>query len=173
LPIAGPTSKTWREEALTEANELEGLAAWIHEHADPDQRPNPELFAYLVEHLQAVRETAASARPTGWRRRLPAWSAAWGGAPVERTRSNLDAVAADLLRLAPRAYVQGEMPGLLAHVNRFLEKSDPRRMRVEDLARKPRPSRSTTMSGGPLWGRFTPPARSGAETYGDCAASAT
>ena len=40
---------------------------------------------------------------------------------------------ATLLRLAPASYLSGELPSLHAHVNRFLDKSDPRRARVEQV----------------------------------------
>jgi hypothetical protein len=70
-------------------------------------------------------------------RRLGRWSrfvSALGGASVERANSHLDAVEADLLRLAPDPYLRGALPGLVAHVRAHLPAHDPRRQRVEEIA---------------------------------------
>jgi hypothetical protein len=138
VPGRGPSSSAWREEAITRANELEGLATWIEGHRERE-RSDGEVFAYVREHLSAVRRTAAheDRRPDG--KPLGRWTrlmSAWRGAAHERALGNLDAVEATLLRMAPGSYLCGEMPSLLAHVNRFLPKGDPRRARVEQLAAK-------------------------------------
>ena len=57
-----------------------------------------------------------------------------GGAAVERTNSQLDAVETDLLRLLPDPYLRGQLPNLVAHVRAHLEPEDPRRQRVEEIA---------------------------------------
>jgi hypothetical protein len=64
-----------------------------------------------------------------------------GGASVERVNSHLDAVEADLLRLAPDPYLRGALPDLVAHARAHLPAGDPRRERVEavDLAVTKRP----------------------------------
>jgi len=111
---------------------LDGLAAWIEAHPDQDQEPDGALFNHVAEHLAAVRDTAS---PDGRQGRWGSLFAASSGASFERTRGNLDAVEANLLRLAPASYVRGEMASLLAHVNRFLQKA-PRRAPVEQLATK-------------------------------------
>ncbi len=79
-----------------------------------------------------MRETAGD-REEGQRRARRLAAKAKGSA-VERTLGNLDAVEADLLRLAPLDYVQGQMPSLLAQIRRFLPKDDPRRLRSEEIA---------------------------------------
>lgn len=137
-PGRGPTTSAWREEAITRANELEGLATWIEAHRDKSEPPDTESLSYVREHLAAVRRTAAKERgddENSLGRLTKLWSS-WGGASHERALGNLDAVEATLLRLAPPSFLSGEMPSLLAHVNRFLPKADPRRTRVERLATK-------------------------------------
>jgi hypothetical protein len=136
-PGRGPTATAWREEAITRANELQGLATWIV--ATAPVAPDPELLVYLREHLTAVRRTAAredrrpDGQPFSWYTRV---ASAWRGAGHERLLGNLDAVEATLLRIAPDDFVTGELPSLQAHVNRFLEMADPRRMRISDIATK-------------------------------------
>jgi hypothetical protein len=139
VPGRGPTTAAWREEVITRANELEGLAVWIAGHVETNQPSDTAILAYVREHLSAVRRTAAGEdrgpddKPLGvWKRLVSSWR----GAAHERALSNLDAVEATLLRVAPASFVCGEMPGLQAHVNRFLPKADPRRERVDALAAK-------------------------------------
>jgi hypothetical protein len=50
--------------------------------------------------------------------------------------SHLHAAEADLLRRAPSTYVLGEVPSLEAHIRRHLPVDDPRRVRMEAIARK-------------------------------------
>jgi hypothetical protein len=57
------------------------------------------------------------------------------GSDVERAMSNLDAAEATLLRLAPTSFLRGQMPSLLTCVRHHLPANDPRRVRMEDLAR--------------------------------------
>lgn len=127
----GPTSAAWREEAITRANELEGLALWIVNRRDGNGPSDADVLEYVQGHLNAVRKTAANDDHAlgWWGRRMSAWR----GAAHERTLGNLDAVEATLLRLAPASYLSGELPSLHAHVNRFLGKSDPRRARAEQV----------------------------------------
>jgi hypothetical protein len=135
--VGGPTTSAWREEALTRAAELDGLAAWIeHERADIDDIG--DRVETVRRHIRSAREAAAGAplengaRPGLWGRMQSLSS----GSSVERAQGNLDSAEADLLRLAPVYYLCGLMPGLEAHVNRNLPKDDPRRIRVVQLARK-------------------------------------
>jgi hypothetical protein len=53
---------------------------------------------------------------------------------VERVISQLDAVEAELLRIAPSHYLRGELSNLLAHVQLHLQPNDPRRTRLEAIA---------------------------------------
>jgi hypothetical protein len=57
-----------------------------------------------------------------------------GGAPLERTASNLDAAEAGLLRLLPTSDVRALMPSLRAHVGDHLDPGDPRRTRLDEIA---------------------------------------
>jgi hypothetical protein len=140
-PGRGPTTSAWREEAITRANELQGLATLMASGDGATNGPDGDLLAYLREHLSAVRRTAAredrdaNNKPIRLRTRIAGTIA---GAAQQRTLGNLDAVEATLLRLAPDSFVRGEMPSLQAHINRFLPLADPRRDRVSDLARKAR-----------------------------------
>jgi len=137
-PGRGPTTAAWREEAITRANELEGLAEWIAATSDRPAASDPKLLIYVREHLAAVRSTAAGedgkdGKPLSWFSKVVA---AWRGAGHERALGNLDVVEATLLRMAPDSFVSGEVPSVQAHVNRFLPLSDPRRVRVSELSLK-------------------------------------
>jgi hypothetical protein len=149
LPLEGPTSAAWREEALTRAQELEALAIWIRTESSERDNPADEFGERITRHLEAARNTAGAGKgrrrdrdarqgdaseprdPRSWWSR---WWSAWGGSYVQRTMGNLDAVEAHLLRLAPADYVCGEMPSIAAYVCRYLKKDDPRRIRIEKLA---------------------------------------
>jgi hypothetical protein len=146
VPGRGPTTSAWREEALVRANELEGVATWIESRSSDDPIPT-ELLSHIREQLLTVRITAAKLDQDHYGRPLGRWAklkAAWGGAAHQRVLGNLDAVETTLFRVAPPSYVCGEMPSLVAHVNRFLPKADPRRMRVERLATKAETTGETT-----------------------------
>ena len=111
------------------AQELRGLKGWIMAHGNHDPRAT-ELFGTIDTHLAAVTDTAVGKH--GPTKRL-----FWGvtGASFERTLGNLDAAEVDLLRLAPSSVLIPSLPSLLAHINRFLSKDDPRRQAVERIAR--------------------------------------
>ncbi len=147
LPLEGPTSAAWREEALTRAQELEALAVWIATTSSEKNNPAEEFSERIARHLEAARATAGGSknqRTGGDERgtnsagdsqgRLKRWLSLWGGSYFQRTMGNLDAVEAHLLRLAPADYVCGEMPSVAAYVCRYLKKDDPRRVRIEQLA---------------------------------------
>jgi hypothetical protein len=55
---------------------------------------------------------------------------------MECAISNLDAAEADLLQIAPAAYVLGQMPTVLNQVQRYLKPGDPRRNQIEGIAKK-------------------------------------
>ena len=112
-------------------------------------KPGETLDA-IEAHIVAAERAAADDYPRRRRRRngsdaeaagepvstLRGWSrlrAFLGGAAVERTNSQLDAVETDLLRFAPDSYVRGALPNLVAHVSNHLEPGDPRRQRVEAI----------------------------------------
>ena len=131
LPLPRVTSQAWREESLARAAEVLTLANWVDNlppekrtHIDPDA--DKALDAAIRWHV-ATAQTAA--RPGGPARRT--------GARVARAAANLDAAEADLLRRVPLDYLRGQLPSLHAHIRRHLPRDDPRRQRIEDLARQP------------------------------------
>jgi len=133
LPMAGPPSAAWREEALARASELDALAQWIARHGENDQRATKRFHDEIGARLAAVRRTAAG-KEYPWLRRITEWVSIWRGASFNRTLSNLDSIEADLLRMAPQSYLRGELPSIQSHVARFLPKGDPRRDRVDLIA---------------------------------------
>jgi hypothetical protein len=136
LPVSCATSSAWREEALTSADELEGLATWITDQGGRSANLSRSL-AHVRRHIASARLAAAGQDGKTLRERLRLWrrfKSSTSGSSVERAQGHLDAAEVDLLRLAPATYVCGMMPGLEAHVNRYLPKDDPRRRRVAALA---------------------------------------
>jgi hypothetical protein len=134
LGIGGPTSAAWREEARTRALELEGLAGWIKRQPGTDEAGS-QLAARAADHL---RRAADEDDPDGrkWLRPWRRFKRTFRGASVERTLGSLDAVETDLLRIAPDDYVSGLMPSITAHVNRYLPKDDPRRIRIDEITQR-------------------------------------
>jgi hypothetical protein len=123
--VGGPVSTAWGEGTLTRAKELESLLAWLRPHGGGDQE---HLAKAIAQHLEAARDAASHKKQRPWR---PV-----SGSLMERAISNLDAAEADLLQLAPPEYVLGQMSSLLNHVQRHLDRQDPRREEVERIARK-------------------------------------
>ncbi|WP_217897220.1 hypothetical protein [Geodermatophilus saharensis] len=126
-PVGGPVWVAWREGTLTRAAELEALCAWV-------QRSNPRsddeaLVLAIRRHLTAAREAARVARLNPHRR----FRLFRNGPLIERATSNLDAAEAHLLNLLPPAYVLGQMPCLLRHVQCHLPPTDPRRQEFEAI----------------------------------------
>lgn len=134
--IGGPTTAAWREEALTRASELSGLADWIEVIAVDGQKDQHKLLAAIRAQLKRARTTAACLDDPRRRQLLTRFKMSSGGSSVERTLGSLDAAEADLLRLAPASYLCGLMPSLQAHVNRYLPRNDPRRARLDVVAKK-------------------------------------
>jgi hypothetical protein len=124
-PVGGPVWVAWREGTLTRAKELESLRNWLIQHPDVSAR-SADLSKAIDSHLAAARQ-ATESRRWGWLTK---------GARIERAISNLDAAEADLLQLAPPAFVAGQLPCLLNQVQRHLMPSDPRRQQVERVARR-------------------------------------
>lgn len=114
---------------LTRARELKGLKSWIIAHGDYDERAS-ELLSAIDAHLTAVRTTAAD---TGKGRIKRLWRGVTG-ASFERTLANLDAAEVHLLRAAPSCALIPALPSVLAHVNRYLPKHDPRRQALDRIA---------------------------------------
>jgi hypothetical protein len=135
------TNRAWREEALARATEIETLSRWISDlrpglRGVDDEKADKHLVTAIENHVQAVRSAAETGGPS---MRI--------GARLGRVASNLHAAETDLLRRAPSSYVCGEVPSLEAHVRRHLPVDDPRRVRMEAIARKIT-DRSATDEGG-------------------------
>jgi hypothetical protein len=124
--VGGPVSTAWGEGTLTRAKELESLLAWLQ----PDGAPGDQdhLSKAIAHHLEAARQAARHKKQRSWR---PV-----SGSLVERAISNLDAAEADLLQVAPAEYVLGQISSSLNHVQRHLDRQDPRRQEFERVARK-------------------------------------
>jgi hypothetical protein len=121
--VGGPASTAWRECALTRAKELESLSNWVfrnHRREGAD-----DLMNAIQQHLVAARQAANDKN----RFRVKGNSAL-----IQRTMGNLDAAEAQLLNFAPAAYILGQMPSLLNHVQRHLTADDPRRQEFERIA---------------------------------------
>jgi hypothetical protein len=153
--IGGPTSAAWREEALARAEGLSFLLGWIR--TQPDEGKVEGCRASIEAHLAAARETATgsthrveassgneadrketqrAAPPSSWggRFRRRKFQRDGGRSPFERTLANLDMAEVDLLRLAKNSVLEGALPSIQAHVNRFLAKDDPRRLALDELS---------------------------------------
>ena len=122
--IGGPTSASWREEALAR---VEGLA-FLHASVSGD-----EADSSFRRHLEAAREAAEGQHPGSFR---GAWER-FAGTSFERALTNLDVAEVDLLRRAPPPVLEGALPSVQAHVNRFLAKDDPRREAIDALIQPP------------------------------------
>jgi hypothetical protein len=145
-------TRAWREEAFARAAEIQGLSDWIDklqeshqeklrekQHDDlgeldePDELGEPEADAdkrladAIKSHVEAAYKAASGHRP-----RMHT------SARLARATSNIHAAETDLLRRAPSRFFRGELPNMEAHVKRHLPIDDPRRIRIEDIARKER-----------------------------------
>jgi hypothetical protein len=150
FPIGGPARSSWREQALGRAAEYRFLARWLLSQATERER---QALLAIERHLDAAERAAAGRyldteehtdrsghksehrveKPLGL---VAKFSSFVTGASIERVNSQLDAVETDLLRLAPDPYLRGALPNLTAHVRNHLPKDDPRRERVEKVARE-------------------------------------
>jgi hypothetical protein len=129
-PVGGPVRVAWREATLTRAEELEALCAWVRPK-DPEE--NDEILVKAIQrHLDAARDAARRAKLDPHRR----FRIFRNGPLLERAISNLDAVEAHLLTLAPVDYILGQMPCLLRHVQCHLPSTDPRRQEFDRIAQR-------------------------------------
>jgi hypothetical protein len=92
--IGGPTSASWREEALARAEGLKFLKDWIRNHPTGPSVDGGD--ASIAWHLDAAHDAAH--RP----RILRPWRVVTES-PVERALANLDMAEVDLLRLCKGA----------------------------------------------------------------------
>ncbi|WP_170149245.1 hypothetical protein [Geodermatophilus normandii] len=131
-PLPGVTARAWQEESLARAAEILTLANWLN-RLPPEKREHIGVGAdqaldaairWHVAEAQCAARDGKRIRPSGAR--------------VARAAAHLDAAEADLLRRVPLEFVRGQLPSLHAHIRRHLPRDDPRRLRVEKLARDPR-----------------------------------
>lgn len=144
-----PPTRAWREEAFARAAEIQGLSDWIdklqekhqeklqEKHQDergelgelgePEADADKRLADAIKGHVEAAYKAASGRRP-----RMHT------SARLARATSNIHAAETDLLRRAPSRFFRGELPNMEAHVKRHLPIDDPRRIRIEDIARKER-----------------------------------
>jgi hypothetical protein len=126
--VLGPTSTPWREAVLARVAELRFLLTWFA--SGVGGKPLPEESAKVIAAHLAAAEQAADPDLSWWRR----WSSSLWGAAVERAFGHLDAAEISLLRIAPEAYVLGQLPSLLAQARAHLPPDDPRLQRMARLA---------------------------------------
>jgi hypothetical protein len=123
--FGGPTASSWREQALTRVAELENLALTFG-------KKDSEVVQGMLRHLETARKAADGREHSRIGRLRPFL----GGSPLERTASNLHAAEIDLLRVAPKSYLCGQLPSLLANARAHLSAEDPRRQAIESICRK-------------------------------------
>ena len=124
--IGGPTTSSWREDALARIAELEMLTIMARARTTEKPEVADQMAATIRRHLTTAREGAE--RRAGRRAGL-------AGADVTRVLTNIHAAEADLLRLAPIEYVFGQLTTLQAYVREHLPPRDPRRARLETIVR--------------------------------------
>jgi hypothetical protein len=107
----GPStaSSSWREGAITRIHELDALHAWLS--TQPVPAAGNGIDAAIRNHLRTAHRAAMEDHHP-WR--------LVSGAIHERINSNCDAAEALLLRIAPADYIVGQIPRLVAHVQRHL-----------------------------------------------------
>jgi hypothetical protein len=132
--VPGPTKGAWREAALTRAAELRGRLHALHaaEGASPQ---SGDIADEVLAHLTAAEEAASGRRADGSRILQPSRRlASISGASVERAISQLDAAEVALLRMAPDAYVVGQLPAMVCRARAHLPKDDPGLARLLRIA---------------------------------------
>ena len=127
-----PPTAVWREHALAEIASREFAAERLRAQATPE-RPFPaDAAARIQRYLNAARMAAVD---HGLRRRERLLSSL-RGANVERTWGQLDAAEEAIVQVATDDYVIAQLPRVLRRVQRALAPDDPRRLRLEEIARR-------------------------------------
>jgi hypothetical protein len=118
------STAVWREQALAEIaarkfslERLEGIAA--------------EQRAEIQKYLKQAEESAAGARLSWSKRR-----SSTRGASIERTWGLIDAAEESLLQVAPADFVAGQLPRIRRRAQLSFAPDDPRRIEVEEIARR-------------------------------------
>ena len=122
--IGGPTTSSWREDALARIAELEMLKVMARAQTAQEPRVADEIEATIQRHLDTAKATAE---------RRSGRKAGLAGTDVTRVLTNIHAAEADLLRLAPSEYLFGQLSTLHAYVREHLPPRDPRRVQLEAI----------------------------------------
>ena len=120
FPLRAPR-RPWMEQSLARIAEQRFVVDLLQSQGAPGF--TEEALQTINDHWEAATSAAK------WRLRP--------GPAVERVVSHLDAVDSEILRLAPAAYVYGQLPGVLADIKRQLPMNDPRVQRVTQLVVSP------------------------------------
>lgn len=119
-----PRSAPWREDVLAQVARLTSIvdsfeANLTNSSSSAGMDPVP-LAAGIHRHLQEAQEAACNGHRND---------------PVEMARAYnaIDSAEEQLLRIAPRAYVEGWIPEVLSDVRKYLAPTDPRRALIEKL----------------------------------------
>ena len=131
-----PTTAVWREHALAEIAAREFSLERLRDKIAPEQRAT--IHRYLQKAREAATDSSLSRRRTFW--------SAWRGATVERTWALIDAAEESLLQVAPDDFVTGQLPRIRRRARQSLAADDPRRIEVEEIARRQPSSASTGRS---------------------------
>lgn len=124
-----PVSAVWREEALAEITARRFVLGRLRAEAGPAEEETARRIDAHLDRAELAATDCGLSRP----RRF--WAAA-RGASVERTWSQIDAADEAILQIARDDYVIGQLPRLLRRVRRSLPPDDPRRGRLEEIAKR-------------------------------------
>ncbi|MBO3750112.1 hypothetical protein J5X84_28860 [Streptosporangiaceae bacterium NEAU-GS5] len=116
----------WQECTLTRINELRALSEWAYKESDQAAKWE-SIYHATHRHLDRARDAVQKTRS----RYL-----SFNGTLLESADSNIDAAEANLLRMAPKDYLIGQLPSLIVHVNRHLPANDPRLQEFHALLRE-------------------------------------
>jgi hypothetical protein len=133
-PTPRAERSTWREQALTRADELANTWHWIMAQTGYPTARIARASIEIEADLEVARQAAAAGRRS-WLRRLISSLNPQGD--LERALGHLDAAEVGLLRAGPESYARGQVRVLVAKVRR-LPVADVRRVVVEELSRRPR-----------------------------------
>jgi hypothetical protein len=125
-----PTTAVWREQALAEIVSGEFAIKWLTGDGPDGRRLDADTAQQLEMKLETARRAAVDQGLRGPRR----LSSSLRGASVERTWGQIDAAGEALLRVAPSAFVIGQIPRIKRRVERALRADDPRRAGLEIVA---------------------------------------
>jgi hypothetical protein len=119
----GRVRRPWMEQSLARIAEQRFVMDLLRAHPESTDLFTEEAKQTMEDHWDAA---ASAVRP----------HLRHGGA-VERVASHLDAVDNEILQLAPKHYVYGHLPGVLAEIKHQLPARDTRVQRIAELVRRP------------------------------------